>query len=68
MHCADKFLLHNLGQEISKLDFCKLSKVDRQDTHPAHCLAKRGLLPPSMSPDSREIPLWSGATADRHLP
>lgn len=53
-HYADVFLLHNLRQELSKLDFWRLTKVDRRDAHQAHCLAKRALLSPSTSPSARE--------------
>ncbi|XP_058192189.1 uncharacterized protein LOC131309596 [Rhododendron vialii] len=61
-HYADVFLLHNLRQELSKLDFCRLSKVDRKDAHPAHCLAKRALQSSSTFPAARGIPFWTGAT------
>lgn len=66
-HHEDKFWLHNLGRELSKLAFCKLSKVDRIDTLPTHCLPKSALLSTTASPDARGTSFWTGATTDFHL-
>lgn len=32
-HYADNFLLHNFGYKISKLTFCRITKVDHQNIH-----------------------------------
>ncbi|KAI8556477.1 hypothetical protein RHMOL_Rhmol05G0255800 [Rhododendron molle] len=45
-HYTDKFLLRSLGERSFqiKLDFCRLSKIDRMDAYPAHCLAKWAMM------------------------
>lgn len=37
------FLLRNLRKEIARLNFCKITKVDRQEVQCAHRLAKHAL-------------------------
>lgn len=45
-HYADDFLLHNLSQQLSKLAFCRITKVERRAVYPAHCLAKQAMTAP----------------------
>lgn len=63
-HFADIFLSRNLRHAISKLVFWRIYKVDRKDSSPAHCLAKRDMLSSSTSTDARGTPFWTEASAD----
>lgn len=54
-------------RELSKLAYCRLTKVDRKDVYLVHCLAKRALLSTIQSTDVRGTPFWIGATADLRL-
>ncbi|KAI8552331.1 hypothetical protein RHMOL_Rhmol06G0258200 [Rhododendron molle] len=64
---ADSFLLRNLDQELSKLAFSRLTKIDCKDTHPAHGLAKRAILSSTTSTAAQGIPFWIGATINLHI-
>lgn len=59
-HFGVTSLLGNIDLEISKLDFCKITKVESKDVYQAHCLAKRALISSAAIGD---IPFWTGSTA-----
>lgn len=60
-HYVDRFLLHDLRQEISKFVFCRISKVDRKVIYSAHCGRWCHLLPLQLQGGT---PFWSRAITD----